>query len=227
MMNNMDIACFLNRINHSNLIIRNMKRKTAVWFLSLLLAVAMTHCFVWSFYPLFTPGDLRPNDLLAGEWLTGDSTGWKFGYLVRREKESPPVADSTTYVLTFREKDEKWSGSSMLVRVVSLDGNLFLDFFINEIEREGYPDFFDLHTFPVHTFARLTQTADSLQLQWMDPGWMKRLAGAGKLKIRHLMREDEVLLTAPTGDLQKFVVKHARNEEAWKDGMSITLTRPQ
>ncbi|HNQ36767.1 MAG TPA: hypothetical protein PK489_03205 [Prolixibacteraceae bacterium] len=200
--------------------------KTGRFALVLFLSLVLAGCFVASFYPLYTSADLHPDTLLAGEWFDGDSTLWKFDYITVQEKDKPSVTDSTGYILTFREKGEEQSKSSMEIRVVRLDGNCFLDFFINEIKDENYPDFFDLHTMAIHTFAMVTQKGDSLLLTWLGTEWIKEHARAHKLKVAFLERDDDILLTAPTSDLQKFMVKCATIPEAWEKGTSFLLHRP-
>ncbi len=53
----------------------------------------------------------------------------------------------------------------------------------------------------------------------VDPGWL-----GGQLKehpeaLAHeeLEESDRIVLTASTAELQKFVIEHADNEEAWDD----------
>lgn len=199
--------------------------KTNRFILLLLVCLFLGGCLVASFYPLYTRADLQNDTLLAGEWFDEDMTLWTFNYISTQEKDKPAVIDSTGYSLTFREKGKELSPSSMEVRVVRLKGICFLDFFIKDIKREGYPDFFDLHTMPVHTFARVTQNGDSLALNWLGTEWIKEQAKQKKLKIPYLKRDEEILLTAGTRDLQKFMIKCAAIPEAWEKGVLFQLGR--
>ncbi len=192
----------------------------------LLFTLLLGGCFVASFYPLYTQADLHPDTLMAGHWLNDDSTLWAFDYLTVQDKEKPAKTDSTGYTLTFREKDGKMNQSTFEIRVVRLEGTCFLDFFIKDIDREGYPDFFDLHTMAIHTFAKVTLEKDTLHLNWLDPEWLKQLEEDKKLKVRYLKRDDDILLTAPPADLQKFMVNVADLPAAWEKGTSFKLTRP-
>lgn len=196
-------------------------RITSLLIITLLLA----GCFVASFYPLYTDADLHTDTLMDGEWLDGDSTLWKFEYITIQEKDKPQGTDSTGYYLTFQEKGKTPGKSSFEIRVVRLDGHCFLDFYINDIKREGYPDLFDLHTMAIHTFARVNLAGDTLHLNWMDPEWIKQLEEDKKLNIRYLKREDDILLTEATADLQKFMVRYADVPAAWEKGTSFKLTR--
>lgn len=191
----------------------------------LALVLLLAGCFVASFYPLYTDADLHPDTLMAGAWLDKDSTLWNFEYITLRESDKPMVTDSTGYYLTFQENGEERGKSSLEIRVVRLGGIFFLDFFINDIKSEDFPDFFMLHTIPIHTFAMVTRQGDSITLTWLGEEWVKEQARQKKLEISHLERNDEVLLTARTPDLQKFMVKCAAIPEAWEKGTTIVLHR--
>jgi len=199
--------------------------KTRLILSLLLITLLLGGCFVASFYPLYTPSDLHPDTLMAGKWLDEDSTVWYFDYVTLSEKDQPTVTDSTGYYLTFQEKGKEPGKSSLEIRVVRLEGLTFLDFFIHEVKREEYPDFFDLHTLPIHTFAKVTLEKDTLHLNWLNPEWLSQLEKEKKLKIRYLKRSDDILLTAPSKDLQKFVIRYAGVPAAWEKGTSFKLTR--
>lgn len=202
-----------------------LSMKTGKFALLLSITLLLAGCFVASFYPLYTNSDLHIDTLLAGEWTEKDSTLWKFDYITFQEKDKPLVTDSTGYFLTFQEKGKEPGKSSFQVRVVRLQGHCFLDFYIHEIKREGYPDLFDLHTMAIHTFARVTQKGDSLVLNWLGTGWIKEQAKQKKLKISWLERNEEILLTARTPELQEFMVECAAIPEAWEKGTSYLLFR--
>lgn len=199
--------------------------KTAGLTLLLLVILLLAGCFVASFYPLYTDADLHTDTLLAGEWMDKDSTLWDFNYITIQEKDKPQVTDSTGYTLSFQEKGKERGKSVMEIRVVRLEAYCFLDFYVRNIEREGYPDFFDLHTMAIHTFARVTQKGDSLLLTWLGTEWVQEQARQEMLKVAYLERNDEILLTARTPDLQKFMVRCAGIPEAWEKGTSFILHR--
>jgi hypothetical protein len=200
-----------------------MKPKFLITFI--IFTLLLGGCFVYSFYPLYTEKDLFPNSLLLGKWAGDDATLWNFEYISVSGDNNTRRTDSTGYYLTLKEKGKEPGNSSMEVRIVRLKGNYFLDFYINEIKKEDYPDFFDLHTMPVHTFARLTFLNDSVSFDWMNPNWVIKMTEDKKLKIKYLQNDKYVLLTAKTPDLQKFMIKYARLEEAYKEGMNFKLGR--
>ena len=56
----------------------------------------------------------------------------------------------------------------------------------------------DMHLFPVHTFAKVNIEQN-------------------KIKISHEKSGQNIILTASTGELQKFVVKYGSDEDAFFD----------
>lgn len=187
----------------------------------------VSSCIVVSFHPLYTADDLFANDLLLGQWMDReDSTIWQFTYAYNGE-EVPENVDSTAYILKFSGKENKLSENSFKVHVVELDGQYFVDFYLeNYRPSEGKdPDLFDLHLMPVHSFARLQLSEDEAAINWFNPDWLTRLAERKKLEVDYEEDDGMYLITAPTPRLQKFVVKHYQDEEAFEDGLSCRLTK--
>lgn len=200
--------------------------------LLLVLAVALffSRCVIWSFYPLYSEKDLFENEILTGNWSGDDGNlNWSFEH---PKKNSQSVeTDKTKYVLSYTDCDSAYTTYD--VHILKLEGNYFLDFYLTEITT---PDgkvanenkniaFWTFHIFPVHTFAKLTIENDTLQIDWFDGEWLKDQIKEKKIKIKHEMNDDNLLLTAKTADLQKLVVKYANTEAAFKDGNKLTLTR--
>ncbi len=184
-------------------------------------------CIVVSFHPLYTPKDLFVNELLLGQWMDPeDSTIWQFNYAYKGE-EIPENIDSTSYILRLSGKEHCLTQSSFSVHVVELDHQYFLDFYINNFEGCGNEesDLFDLHLMPVHSFARLQLNGDEALINWFNPDWLTKLAKRGKLEIDFEEEDDMYLITAPTKDLQKFVVKHYEDKDAFVDGVSCRLKK--
>ncbi|WP_372772856.1 hypothetical protein [Mangrovibacterium sp.] len=198
-------------------------------YLVISLCFLAVSCLVISVHPLYTKQDLFANDLLLGHWVDQDTTTWQFEYSYKGE-EIPENIDSTAYVLRFREKGKTdFSSSEFKVHPVKLGGVYFLDFFLeeNEPDSEDGPDLFDLHLFPVHSFARLDMDADGATIRWFDPDWLRELAESDRLELNYELEDGTYLLTAPTDQLQDFVVKYVREEAAFEDGVTSILKRSE
>ncbi len=196
--------------------------KTKIFFFILLVAVFLSGCIVYSFYPLYTEKDLFPNDILTGNWIDGDSTTWSFEHAYIGKKESG-IIDSTSYVLMMKDKDSKESKFS--VHVVKLGGHYFVDFYLEDFYDNQNLDLASFHIVPVHTFAKLKVTSNQLQINWYDQNWLEKLIKENKIRIHHENNGDYILLTASPKELQKFVTKYVDSEEAFKDGIEAILTR--
>jgi hypothetical protein len=202
-----------------------IKMKTRNFLFVLAVALFFSGCVVYSFYPLYTEKDLFENDILTGTWTDGDSILWKFKH-PEQEKNGVKTTDNTSYVLTFQEKDgEQTSDTTFLVHIVKLGGNYFLDFYLDDFLNDKSLTIADFHIIPVHTFARLTIKNDTLEINWFDQNWLEGLIKENKIRIHHENNGDFILLTAKSGELQKFVTKYVNSEEAFKDGMEAVLTR--
>ena len=198
--------------------------KTAKVILSFALFFFISGCVVYSFYPLYTEKDLFPNTLLLGKWLDEEGTQWNFEYAYKGEKV-PENVDSTSYFLTQKYKDAAFQDSSIFsVHVIKLGANYFLDFYLEDFMND---DFLlkNFHIIPVHTFAKLTVDENKLEIHCFYQEWLEDLLEKNLIRIHHENNGDFILLTAKPAELQKFVLKYADDEQAFKDGLEAVLTR--
>jgi hypothetical protein len=198
--------------------------KTRKLFFIGFVALFFSGCVVYSFYPLYTEKDLFPNTLLLGEWLDEDGTEWKFEYAYKGKKV-PENMDSTSYILTQKYKDEELQDSSKFsVHVIKLGESYFLDFYMEDYMNDDLL-LKNFHIIPVHTFAKLTVEENSLEIHWFDQAWLEDLLKKNRIRIHHENNGDFILLTAKPAELQKFVLKYADDEAAFKDGLEAVLIR--
>jgi hypothetical protein len=198
--------------------------KTTKVILSFALFLFFSGCVVYSFYPLYTEKDLFPNTLLLGKWLDEDGTEWNFEYAYKG-KRVPENMDSTSYILTQKYKDEEMDDSSEFsVHVIKLGRNYFLDFYMEDYMNDDLL-LKNFHIIPVHTFAKLTVKENKLEIHWFDQEWLEDLLKKNRIRIHHENNGDFILLTAKPAELQKFVLKYADDEEAFKNGLEAVLTR--
>jgi hypothetical protein len=168
--------------------------------ISLLVALAvatlMTGCGpTLSLHPLYTDKDLVSDLPLEGKWTDAEA---EEVWAVRKsgdgyEATSPGASDP--------EKVE--------IHVVRLGELRFLD-----ITSKGSPSL----AVPGHMFAKVWMAGEELRIQVLDCDWLKQ-------KIResgfpHVELEDEqVILTAPTPELQKFALLYAAEPKAFGSDM--------
>ena len=62
------------------------------------------------------------------------------------------------------------------------------------------------HLLPVHTFAKVEIEKDEVKIFRFDMDWLEDLFKQRKIRIKHeISSDDQIVLTAPTEDLQKFL----------------------
>jgi hypothetical protein len=184
---------------------KTMKAAKKRFALRCTLAVAMSvaSC-VPSLNPLYTDDDLIFDPALVGVWGEENKAEetWAF------EK-----SEGKAYKLVYTEKGKK---GEFKVHLFKLSGTMFIDLFPTDASLDQVNDFYKGHLVPVHTFARVTQIEPTLQMAFLNPKWMEELAAKDARVIEHKkIDEDRILLTATTKDLQKFVLAHANDKDAF------------
>lgn len=174
-------------------------------------------CILHSLYPLYTEETIITNDQIEGFWTTdGDKKNDECpeGLLFERHK------DQNHYHLTLCE-DGVWSRFD--VHLVKIGEYTYMDFYIDrdyprEKGKENKYVYADWHLIPTHSFSRIHLSEDQLIIENFDTDWLEKLFKERKIRIKHEMVNDEVLLTASPEDLQKFVRKYANHEKAFEEG---------
>ena len=175
------------------------------------LALFMVNCFVTSMFPLYTEKDLVFMPELLGTW-EGEEQGdfWIF-----------EQSGENAYELTINESSEsegiKDSEETFIydTHLVKLGKFLFLDLFPDERIIEEYED--EIHMVPTHSIWRIWIEKDVMRLAWLDNEWFEEMIDGNKINIAHVRLEGRVVLTAPTNELQKFVLKYAEDTDAFPE----------
>jgi hypothetical protein len=173
-------------------------------------ALVLTGCWQKSVHPFYTPNDVFFEEKLIGEWREagkdeGEGTTWTIS------KGEAPKA----YTIKIADKETK----------LDCDGRLF---------KLGDTQLLDLHSrnrgildMPAHTLFRVREIGASFKLQLLSPGKIKERLKANPKELSHVFAHDpehpenvddgEVILTASTEQLQKFVKEHVNDESFWED----------
>ncbi len=170
-------------------------------FVLCVIAVFMASCFVTSMHPLYTEKDLTFAPELLGTWENEDV--WIF------EKSGENV-----YELTIKEQESKKTGVYE-THLVKLGKYLFLDLYPEESELDESVS--DIHLVPTHSFWKVKIEKNALRLAFMDIEWLDEMIDANKVNIAHVRLEERIVLTAPTEELQKFVLKYAEDSDAFPE----------
>jgi hypothetical protein len=152
-------------------------------------------CPARSIHPLFTDKEAVFNTSLLGIWsnneesYTFENLHEKNYRLVVRPKEEN---DSAVYTVLLGKIGEAW----------------FLDSYpiVNSNEH---------HYLSAHVFTRMILQGDSLYMASLEADWLLKMITEKKIKVAHVRRENEIILTASTKNLQQFINTISTNNEAF------------
>ena len=127
---------------------------------------------------------------------------------------------NNAYNLVFSDKEGK--KGSFVAHLVRLQNRLFLDVYPSEppweIEEPNklelpYNSFFLI---PAHTFIKIDFNGPQLKMWLTNDEEMKKLLKEEPNVVKHTFIEDKLILTAPTKELQNFVLKYADDKRVFK-----------
>jgi len=183
--------------------IDNRIKKMLFYFLAGLLGGCVS-----SLHPLYTDKDIVFEEKLLGDWKVDDQK-WEF------EKG----ADPNSYKLIVTDNHGKGSFHTHLVKI---DDMLFLDMYASNPEELKSCELWEFHILPVHTFWKVEQLEPAPKIRAMNADRMGKMLKTDPNLIEHeVLEDDRIVLTASTEELQKFMVKHADDEELFGDVMEF------
>ncbi len=189
-----------------------LNMKTSTLAIVATAAVLLTGCIVTSVYPFYSEKDLIFDPSLLGQW-TKSSGGeqWTF------EKEG-----TAAYHLTIISGGDT---NKMQAHLFKLQDTMFLDLFAPDQEVDKTPP-----PIPSHYVLRVLQVSPELRMANMSHDWLRELVEKQPKIIAHEMvrngtkpEDARVVLTARTPQLQKFLLRSLKTQEAWGD--ELTLSR--
>lgn len=161
-----------------------------------------------SLHPWYTANDLSENPALIGTWENeSKSEEWTF------------TKSQDGYRLSLVMNGES---ANFDLHHFSIGKNRFLDITASSPETKN--DFYKFHLFPVHTIAKLALDRDEMQISLLDMHWFDEMLKRKKLSVKYERIEKQVILTAPTAELQKLVRRFANDSDAFPQSQSV-LTR--
>ena len=196
-----------------------MKNKSLI--ITIIVFLLLGSC-IPSLHPLYFEKDLITNENMVGTWNEDASLNtWVFyrndnkkSYTLRfLEKENNNVDDGTPGVLGIFE-----------INLFKLGDESFLDFFPgeNKIMEQGINSLMEFHLLPVHTFAKIEISNDTLLIYHFDVTRLEELLDEGKIRIRHETRRNDLILTAKTEELQEFFIKYSKEKDVFVDPIVLT-----
>jgi len=170
-------------------------------------AVLLAAC-IPSVNPFYTDKDVVFDQRLAGEWQE------------KTDNNNPEVwtFESSTnngFKLTVLEDGKTGQFSAHLFK---LKQQQFLDLIPADCNyATNQADLVAYSMFPGHLLLRVGQIEPSLKLAAADYDWLEKYLEKNPNAVAHHTEDGRSVLTAGTGDLQKFVLKHLGTNELFKD----------
>ena len=170
-----------------------------------LLAILLGGCLTVSLQPLYTENDLVFEPSLVGRWGDPDDD--------RNDQWLFEAAGEDAYTLTIIEDGQP--EATFEGRLLRLKDHLFLDLFPKSAA--GKNDFLDSHLVPAHSFWRVEVNDETLRLGILKREWLEVELREGRLNLPHEARNDVLVLTVATSELQAFVLSHLEEGFEWSE----------
>ena len=164
-----------------------------------------------SWNALFTEKDLVFDTKLVGTFNGDDDEVWEFA------KDG-----DKKYKLSYADKEGKATFDAHLLKI---ENRRFLDVQLDEKGYEGLKlnALTKLTMVPAHIFFRVDEMGSSVKLAAVNPDWLGKHLQKNPKAIAHLKRDEMLVFTAETKELQAFVIKYVEGEALF--GGPFTLKR--
>jgi hypothetical protein len=179
--------------------------------LPLVAVAALIAACVPSVNPFYTDKDVITDPRLLGAWEESDKTNnpetWMF--------EDAP---SNAYTATYTENDGKTG--KFEAHLFKIADTTFIDLTPAECNYATNQTFLiNASMIPGHLLMRVKVSADKLTVATINPDWLQKFLEKNPNAIAHRIDHDAIFLTAETGALQKFILKHSGTNELFgEDG---------
>jgi len=176
--------------------------------IAILGAAALLCSCIPSVNPFYTDKDIVFDPCLLGSWQEKDKPDqpdvWKF--------ES---ATNKIYALTITEKEGKQG--KFAAHLFKLKQEFFLDLVPADCNyATNQADLVAFSMFPGHLLVRVPRIEPELKLAFFDFDWLQKFLEKHPKALAHHREDDRIILTADTGDLQRFVLRHLGQDELFK-----------
>ena len=173
-------------------------------------------------HPIFTAKDLITDPRLIGNWEKAKDKS-KVIYRQPNVNElnnlSPALQSEAGKIYMLDEKDEQGDiRSTYYAFMVKLGKYYYMDYYpASEKERQSADNFFAAHYIPMHSIYRIEfKNNNSFNVQRLDGGYLEKLIKNKQIRIRHEVMEDGgIFITAPTEELQQYLIKYSDVPEAY------------
>lgn len=198
---------------------------------AILVAIVTLSGCLSALHPLFTEKDLEFDPRLVGSWQVGSEdevltfqrgTPESFGDL----PEGLQHLAGKAYLLTVTSRNTGEEVAKFYAFLARIGKHLYLDYYPAETKvQKEYASFYKMNFVKMHSFYRLKSGSDNNTMiigQFAD-SYLRKLIQQKQIRIRHETRTDGTyVITAPTEELQQYVLKYSDVDEAYQDNKTYT-----
>jgi len=196
-----------------------------------LILVLLNSCLT-TLHPIFTEKDLLFDSRLTGSWKKtkdGSNVTYRSAAASDVATVSPTLQRNARKIYIHEEKDEQGRiKSTQFAFMVKLGKYYYMDYYpVGVKENSAVDEFFAAHYIPMHRIYRIRFTTNSsFDVQQLDAGYLENLIKSKKIRIRHEVTEDgDYVITAPTEELQKYIVKYSDIPGAYNNDNSASYNK--
>jgi len=198
---------------------------------TVLVAIVMLSGCLSALHPLFTEKDLVFDPRLVGSWQAGpDNKVYTFQQGTTESfKELPEEMQkiaSKAYLLTVTDPRTGEETDKYYAFLARIGKHQYLDYYPTQTKQQlTYSSFFKKNFVPMHSFYRLQPGKDqnSIVIGQFADSYLRTLIDKKQIRIRHELKPDgSYVITAPTEELQQYVLKYGDVDEAYQDNDTYT-----
>ncbi len=188
-----------------------MNKKSVL--VALAVVAVLGGCIPVSLNPFYGEKNLTFDPALVGLWgESGDDTQISFQ---QSGKDSYCMIDlKTDSTLKFD------------IHLFTLGGKQFLDLY-PESTGAAKNDLLDMHLIRAHSLVRVDQITPTLITAALNVEWLKDLLSKDPKALRHVIHNDQIVLTASTAEIQAFLLKHLDAKDAFETPSEMTRIQPK
>lgn len=198
----------------------------------LLIGILVLEGCLTTLHPIFTAKDLVFDSRLAGSWKKtkdGSMTTYRQATANDLQTLSPTLQRNANKIYILEETDaQSKTSSTYYAFLVKLGKYYYLDYYpAGPKANQSAGEFFAAHYIPMHSIYRVKFNGDlSFDLQQLDGGYLENLIRNKKIRLRHEVTDDgDYVITAPTEELQQYLVKYSDVPEAYSNDNNESYTR--
>jgi hypothetical protein len=206
----------------------------------IVIALLLSSCVVKSLHAFYTQNLLFFEQKFIGNWLDKDNGNWSVlpfqevfkdveGDLDKDELKMYSKYNNIAYYINYEKDSTK---SAFLAVPFKINNQLFLDFTtVDDGESlKGIHSLYKMHLIETHSLAKLDiDSKENVSIKWLDSEKLAALLKANKIKIKYekVGLDEDIVLTASSEELVKFIEKYMASNDGdkWKTRTEAILKR--